>query len=233
MNNPLPRVLKNQAKFNMLSSPDPLSPANPAPRQTAAADHFFKKIRRLSKNALGYILLLALFWTMYIFAYGNFHRVDKDFYRSAQLFSFNMPHYIQKNGIKSVLNLRGPSKDDWYKDELEILGQYNVVHYNYRIGDRKRLTKKQMDDLVDIIDKAPKPILVHCKAGADRASLATALYLHAIKRDKDPEKAFSLMYGHFPWLGSKTKAMDESFEYYKQEGLKEDTIFVLERAASD
>lgn len=188
----------------------------------------FKKAQALSKYVFVCVLLIALSWAIYIFAYGNFHRVDENFYRSAQLFSFNMPHYIKKNGIKSVLNLRGPSKDDWYRDELEILGQHNVVYYNYRIGDRKILTKKQMDDLVDIIDKAPKPVLVHCKAGADRASLVTALYLHVIKRDKDPERALSLMYGHFPWLGSKTKAMDESFESYKQEGLNEAAIFVLE-----
>lgn len=172
---------------------------------------------RFFRRGLACALAIFLSWATYIFIYGNFHQVDKDFYRSAQLFSFNMPYYVKKNEIKSILNLRGPSKDDWYKDELEIAAQNNITHFNYRIGDRKMLTKEQMDDIVAIIEKAPKPILVHCKAGADRAALATALYLHALKKDPNAGDAISIKYGHFPWLGSKTKAMDQSFEYYKQQ----------------
>ena len=152
---------------------------------------------------------------MYIYVYGNFHRVDKDVYRSAQLFSFNMPYYIEKYEIKSVLNLRGTSKDEWYRDELKISNEYNVVHYDYRIKDTSILTDKEMDNIINVIDNAPKPILIHCKAGADRTSLASALYLYSIKHDENPEKEFSIIYAHFPWLGSETKAMDDSFNDFK------------------
>jgi len=72
-----------------------------------------------------------------------------------------------------------------------------------------------MEELVALMKKAPKPLLVHCKAGADRTSLASALYLYALKHDPDADRAISIIYGHFPWLGSKTKAMDESFRNYK------------------
>ncbi|MDB5478802.1 MAG: protein tyrosine phosphatase [Alphaproteobacteria bacterium] len=172
-------------------------------------------------NSIKYIvicvLLIAFLWTGYFIIYGNFHQVDKDFYRSAQLFSFNMPYYVEKNGIKSVLNLRGPSKKEWYTDEIKISNQYNIIHYDYGITDRKPTTMKQMDEILKIIDDAPKPILVHCKAGADRSSLIAALYLYSIKHHKNPEKEISIIYGHFPWLGSKTNAMDNSFEDYKRQ----------------
>jgi hypothetical protein len=39
--------------------------------------------------------------------------------------------------------------------------------------------------------------------------------MYAIKKDIDAEKQISIIYGHFPWLGSKTSAMDRSFEKYK------------------
>ena len=171
--------------------------------------------KALFKRVFLCLLSLVMVWAVYVFFYGNFHRVDKDLYRSAQLFSFNMPYYIKKNEIKSVLNLRGVSKDEWYLNQKEILQKYNVVHYDFGIGDRQRLSKEQMDEIVKIIERAPKPILLHCKRGADRTSLASALYLYAVKGDQNAEKEFSILYGHFPWLGSKTKAKGESFRYYK------------------
>jgi protein tyrosine/serine phosphatase len=73
-----------------------------------------------------------------------------------------------------------------------------------------------MDKIVQMMKDAPKPLLIHCKAGADRTSLASALYLHAVKNDKNAEKQISILYGHFPWLGSKTGAMDRSFEKYQE-----------------
>jgi protein tyrosine/serine phosphatase len=90
----------------------------------------------------------------------------------------------------------------------------NVIRYDYPIGDRTEASMEQMDKIVKIIRDAPKPLLIHCKAGADRTSLASALYMYAIKKDIDAEKQISIIYGHFPWLGSKTSAMDRSFERY-------------------
>jgi len=125
-----------------------------------------------------------------------------------------MPYYIEKHHIKSILNLRGSSKKQWYTDEINISNEYNITHYDYGIGDRRLATIEQMDKIVEIIKNAPKPILIHCKAGADRTSLASALYLYAIKHDVVPQKEISILYGHFPWLGSRTIAMDKSFSYY-------------------
>ncbi|MFK5975165.1 MAG: dual specificity protein phosphatase family protein [Sulfurovum sp.] len=160
------------------------------------------------------LLPLVTIWATYFFLYGNFHKVDNDVYRSAQLFSFNMPYYTKKNGIKSILNLRGKNDKKWYHEEIKFAQENNLTHYNYGIPDRRVISKKQMNEIVEIIKNAPKPILIHCKMGADRTSLAVALYLHAIKKDKNPHREISLLYGHFPWLGSKTGAMDKSFEVF-------------------
>ena len=170
------------------------------------------------KKFVKYIFALLLFITFivlgYLFIYGNFHKVDNNVYRSAQLFSFNMPYYVNKYHIKSILDLRGATDSQSYKDEINISKEYNITHYTYSIGTADIQTMKIMNKIVDIIKNSPKPILIHCKSGADRTSLATALYLYSINKDKIAPKAFSLEYLHFPWLGSKTKAMDESFDKY-------------------
>jgi protein tyrosine phosphatase (PTP) superfamily phosphohydrolase (DUF442 family) len=170
---------------------------------------------KLLKYFLIPIMAIVLLWVGYFLIYANFHQVDKELYRSAQLRPFNMPYYVHKHHIKSIINFRGESSDSWYKDEVLFANENNLTYYNYGIGDRTEITIKQMDEMVNLMKKAPKPLLIHCKAGADRTSLASALYLYALKKDKDANREISILYGHFPWLGSKTYFMDESFENYK------------------
>ena len=176
-----------------------------------------KVIKRFFKYIFTPLFIIALLWASYFLIYGNFHKVDKDVYRSAQLFTFNMPYYIERHQIKSILNLRGDSTKKWYKDEIRISKEYNITHYDYGIGDREISDMKEMNNIMSLIENAPKPLLIHCKAGADRTSLASALYLYEIKNRNDAKNAFSIIYGHFPWLGSKTIAMDKSFEKYTKE----------------
>jgi protein tyrosine/serine phosphatase len=38
-----------------------------------------------------------------------------------------------------------------------------------------------------------KPLLIHCKAGADRTSLASALYFYALKHDDDAQRELSII----------------------------------------
>lgn len=171
-------------------------------------------IKKFFKYVFAPLLIVATLWVSYFLVYGNFHKVDKDLYRSAQLFSYNLPFYLEKHHIKSILNLRGSSTDKWYTDEIDISKKYKIKHYDYGIGDRQISTINEMNDIIDIMKKAPKPLLVHCKIGADRTSLSSALYLYAIKNDQDAKRAISIRYGHFPWFGSKTVAMDKSFENF-------------------
>jgi protein tyrosine phosphatase (PTP) superfamily phosphohydrolase (DUF442 family) len=175
----------------------------------------FKIILKTFKYLIGLILFIAVAGSFYIFIYGNFHKVDKDVYRSAQLFDFNTPHYLEKYKIKSILNLRGETDNQSYKDEIAFAKQYSIKHYNFAIGTSTIQTVKDMEKIVEIIKNAPKPILLHCKSGADRTALASALYLHTIKHDKNAQDAITLLYGHFPWLTSKSDAIDKSFEIYK------------------
>lgn len=169
---------------------------------------------KIIKNTVITLLVIALVWVFNFLILGNFHKVDNNLYRSAQLFSFNMPYYIEKHGIKSIINLRGSSHKDWYTEEKKIAEKYNITHFDYGFGDREIQSIKKMNKLIELIKNAPKPLLIHCKAGADRTSLASALYRLEIKKDINAHKELSIKYGHFPWLGSKTKAMDESYKNF-------------------
>jgi hypothetical protein len=71
-------------------------------------------------------------------------------------------------------------------------------------------------------------VLIHCRSGADRAGLASALYCLAIAGQKpdNADQQLNVWYGHFPLL--QTIAMDDSFWHYVQKratrpGLAEDS----------
>jgi len=61
---------------------------------------------------------------------------------------------------------------------------------------------------------AQKPILIHCREGADRTGLASALYLAAIKKAGEAvaEGQLSIRYGHISLPFIPEYAMDRAFE---------------------
>ncbi len=175
------------------------------------------------KKIIKIVLLLLIIYIGYGLIYGNFHKLDNNAYRSAQLFSFNMPYYLEKYNIKTVLNLRGEQKNkSWYQNEKRITKEHNITLITYQISSRKYLDFNKTSKLVKILKDAKKPILIHCEGGADRTSLASALYIYAIK-GKSVDKAreeLSFIYGHLPSIRPKVIAMDRSFNNYVKEVIK-------------
>jgi protein tyrosine phosphatase (PTP) superfamily phosphohydrolase (DUF442 family) len=146
---------------------------------------------------------------------GNFHAVKAGvLYRSAQLDDAELQAVVQQHGIKSVLNLRGANPGSpWYDREIAESRALGLVHYDYALSARRFVTPRQIADILEILRKAPKPLLIHCMSGADRSGLVAALYRYAVAGASaaEADQQLSLFYGHFPYLTSRTGAMDASF----------------------
>ncbi len=182
----------------------------------------FKKIIKWLSAAMATVVLatgLLLGGAYGVIEYdGNFHAVESgQVYRSAQLDGEDLTRRIQENGIKSVLNLRGESPgSDWYDAELAAARSQGVTHLDYRMSAGKPLSLEQMQEVLRLIEQAPKPILIHCKAGADRTGLVSAIYLANQGASMERvQQALSVRYGHLPILHwSSTIAMDQSLELF-------------------
>ena len=165
------------------------------------------------------VLSFAGWITNRFFINHNFHTVSPGtVYRSAQLDATALTKVIEQNGIKSILNLRGGhSSSGWYNAETNAARQLGVRYYDYELSASEELTDGQMNELVTMIGNAPKPLLIHCKSGADRTGLVGALYLYNFegKSAEVASEELTLLYGHVPYFfWHDTVAMDHSFSRY-------------------
>lgn len=143
----------------------------------------------------------------------NFRVVDAAVFRSGQLREDEWNESLAEHGYRSVLNLRGAEPTQpWYALELRFAAEHHLAHFDIRLSAEHQPSAEALRQLLTVLREAPKPLLVHCKNGADRSGLAAALYLFAIRMRPaaEAEGQLSLRFGHFPWLVSQTGAMDRA-----------------------
>ncbi|MEI9477129.1 MAG: dual specificity protein phosphatase family protein [Deltaproteobacteria bacterium] len=164
--------------------------------------------------AVALVVFFGAGYFLYMDEHGNFHPITRgEAYRSALLDRDELEHYIKKYEIKSIVNLLGDHPNEpWYREEIEVSADHNLEHYDLTLPVTHEPTEEEARELVEIFKNAPRPVLIHCKAGADRSGLAAAMWKVVV--DKEPKseamKELSVLYGHIP-IG-KTIAMDHFFE---------------------
>jgi protein tyrosine/serine phosphatase len=173
-------------------------------------------------NKLHFVILVLIFPAsppLYFGALqiaGNFHTaVPGKLYRSAQPSAEDLTAYARAYGIKTVINLRGAhSGEPWYDEEMRAANALGLRHIDLAISARREPGAAQLLALEKTLRDASAPILVHCKGGADRSGLAAALYVLEVEHGSAETAAgqLSWVYGHWPYLWSRTGAMDRTFE---------------------
>jgi protein tyrosine/serine phosphatase len=154
----------------------------------------------------------------YVYETGNFHAVvAEEAYRSRQLDEAEFRYYLQTYQIRSILNLRGTNQgSEWYQAERLVAEQLNVKHFDYGISANRDVPEADVDAILTIIREAPKPILIHCKSGADRTGLVAALYQYSWggRNAEEASGQLSMLYGHLPFIWNSTAAMDRTYWRY-------------------
>lgn len=182
--------------------------------------------RRVKRFITGFsiFLLLVAVGLLYVIEHGNFHAITAgEAYRSGQLDSSRLAYYIKKHNIKSVLNLRGNVASDghsvaqWYLDEKRVSAEHGAKHYDIYLSSTSEPEKEDVAKLMEFFRTAPRPVLIHCKSGADRTGLIASMWKVVV--DKEPkseaEKQLTILYGHFS-VGP-AAAMDRFFDSWQPE----------------
>jgi len=112
---------------------------------------------------------LRVFWT-------NHKEIAPGVFRSNQPTEWRFISYHAK-GLRSVLNLRGWDVYAHYQYEERICRKLGMRLENIKLNARNAPQSEDINAVVDCLGKMEKPLLFHCKSGADRAGLVSAIYL--------------------------------------------------------
>ena len=137
-------------------------------------------------------------------------------YRSAQPSGDDVREYARERGVKTIVNLRGLSPEfDWYKDEARAAHELGLSQEDITLSANSLPPPTELKRAVEVLDRCEYPILVHCKAGADRTGLISALTLLLFTDATLGEARQQLLprYGHFRF--GRTAAMDKFFDQYE------------------
>ncbi len=80
-------------------------------------------------------------------------------------------------GVRTILNLRGPSAFAVYLFEQEACAAHGITLIDFEIEAYSLDEPARYLALLDLFERAEKPLVMHCKSGADRSGLAAAFYL--------------------------------------------------------
>ena len=127
----------------------------------------------------------------------NLHQIADGVFRSAQPSPWLLKR-LSRDGLRTVVNLRGADTGGAYRLEADAAHSLGLRLIDLRMKSRDIPDADTLDALGAIFLSAEKPLLFHCKSGADRAGLAAAYYLMLVEHRPAAEALSQLnwRYGH-------------------------------------
>jgi len=129
------------------------------------------------------ILLLILAMVGFVGFEVVYHRVLKagfaevvpgEVYRSGQVSSTKLTKLVDRYGFKTVLSLRGEATDEMLR-EARVCDELGVDFLAFPFSKWRLPSREQLLGLIDALETAPKPLLLHCRGGVDRSGMASAV----------------------------------------------------------
>jgi protein tyrosine phosphatase (PTP) superfamily phosphohydrolase (DUF442 family) len=145
----------------------------------------------------------------------NFHTVAPGVFRSNHPDHARLDRYVAR-GIRTILTFRGEVTKPFHRLEEESCAALGLDLHRIRMAAREAPKRDALLQLLDFFDTAPRPFLMHCKSGADRTSLASALYLIHVEGASvaAARGQMSPRFIHFRWTA--TGVLDEVLDAYEE-----------------
>jgi hypothetical protein len=106
----------------------------------------------------------------------NIHTViSGKVYRCAQPSEAALAELVGTHHIRTVVNLRGTSPmEDWYRHEARATSSLELSQFDICMSAYRLPSASEWKQLIDVLDHAEYPILLHCRRGSDRTGLVAA-----------------------------------------------------------
>lgn len=158
------------------------------------------------------LLLPLLLPLLLVGACTGFREVRPGVYRSPQPSDDQIDRRIQDHGIRTIVCLRTLAPESAASARAEALP--GITFWNVPMSATRLPRPATLLELWRVAEQAPRPMLLHCRAGVDRAGLASAIVvLHDTGDLAAARSQLALLpYGHLAMFG--TQAMGEVLDRY-------------------
>ncbi len=119
--------------------------------------------------------------------------------------------------LKTLINLRGPRKCGSDALSREAAAKLGLIHLDMAFESRGAPHRDRILRFAKICETLVEPAMIHCKSGADRAGLASALFI--MFQGGTTQEAMQQLhwkFGHFN--KSRTGILDAFFALYARQG---------------
>jgi len=207
------RSLGSLALFNRF-----LKPETRYARRMARIARFERPIAGPGDRLMAWASMLLMDHGVFRLAYLNRHRVGTGaVWRSAQ----PGPHQLARfraEGVRTIISLRGGREHGSWPLQREACERHGLKLVEFVLRSREAPDRATILGAKAFFAGIEYPAVMHCKSGADRAGLASALYLilHEGRPVAEAARQLSARYGHLRF--AKTGILDAFFARYRVEG---------------
>lgn len=121
---------------------------------------------------------------------------------------------FKAQGLRSVLSLRGGGDAAHNATERLWCEALGLTLHSVGMSDKSAPTRETLLQLIEMFQRIERPFLMHCKAGADRAGLASAIYLLSVTDAPLSEARKMLSWRFLHLRSSKAGALDRVLDAY-------------------
>lgn len=119
-------------------------------------------------------------------------------WRAAQPLPGQIARLARRHGLRSVVSLRGGVLFGSYPLEREVCARLGLDFRRAVLRSRDLPSREELRALVALMREVETPVLFHCKSGADRAGLMSALWRIVMEGApaREAKAELALRYGH-------------------------------------
>lgn len=157
--------------------------------------------------------------------YSNRHQVSDELWRSSQPIPSDI-RWARRRGVRTIISLRHSSNFGAWPLMRETCESKGLNLVNLPLFSREPPSREAVHFAKTLFEQIEYPALMHCKSGADRAGMGSALYVLLRKGGSadDAIRQLNWRFGHFSF--AKTGVLDAFLQRFKREGEAEGLSFL-------
>lgn len=170
---------------------------------------------RLRSRFYAYLDMAVFDHGFFRYVYPNRFKVTDQVERQNHPTPFGVARAARR-GIKTIINLRGDNELGSTLLSKRACERHGVTLVELKTYSRRLPSKELIKQAKKVFDEVEYPVLLHCKSGADRAGLMSALYLilHEGRPVSEAKKQLHWRFGHV--RQTNTGILDAFLEAYEK-----------------